>query len=178
MIGRLNASWLARLDAHDARALGYLVERRHPHLNRAVRRITRLGDPPVIVLISALLLLMTEGAQHAAAVIATVALVTSHVLVQLLKRAVSRPRPRLPVGLGSLIEAPDRFSFPSGHAAAAFAVAAGMAPAVGPAAGAAILGLGLLVGLSRCYLGVHYPGDVVMGWALAAAGLVLAGFIV
>lgn len=32
-----------------------------------------------------------------------------------------------------------------------------------------VLALGLLVGVSRCYLGVHYPGDIVVGWALAAA---------
>src|SRR5690606_16561181 len=107
MIERMHIGWLARLAAHDARALGYVVERRHPCLNRAVRATTRLGDPAIIVSIAALLLLGSSGEIGAAAVPAALALVISHILVQLLKRAVSRPRPRLPVGLVSLVEAPD-----------------------------------------------------------------------
>jgi hypothetical protein len=51
------------------------------------------------------------------------ALVVSHLLVQALKRTVARPRPHLGVGLDSLVAAPDRFSFPSGHAAASLSMA-------------------------------------------------------
>ena len=31
-----------------------------------------------------------------------------------------------------------------------------------------VLPLGLLVGVSRCYLGGHYPGDVAAGWTIAS----------
>ena len=44
----------------------------------------------------------------------------------------------------------------------------------GPVAGAVLL-VGLLVGISRCYLGVHYPGDVMVGWTLAALSVLAAG---
>jgi undecaprenyl-diphosphatase len=77
----------------------------------------------------------------------------------------------------SLIDAPDRFSFPSGHAAASLCVALGLASVLPAFFAGLALGIGLLVGISRCYLGVHYPGDVLAGWILALAGASLA-FIV
>lgn len=76
----------------------------------------------------------------------------------------------LPIGHASLIHAPDRFSFPSGHTAASLSIALCLAPILHASLAAAVLLLAALVGLSRCYLGVHYPGDVFMGWLLGAAG--------
>jgi membrane-associated phospholipid phosphatase len=37
--------------------------------------------------------------------------------------------------------------------------------------------LGLMVGVSRCYLGVHYPGDVAAGWLLAGVGVALGALL-
>ena len=56
-------------------------------------------------------------------------LVISHLAVQLVKRTVGRSRPSRAIGYAALIREPDRFSFPSGHAAAAMAVAAAYAHA-------------------------------------------------
>jgi undecaprenyl-diphosphatase len=64
------------------------------------------------------------------------------------------------------VEVPDRFSFPSGHACAAMSVAIGFAVAF-PALAAPLLVLAWLVGFSRVVLGVHYPGDVLVGQAIA-----------
>lgn len=164
------ATWILRLHHHDERALHAMVLRRRPRLDRFMRAVTHLGDAAVTVGASLALMLGLlpglEGAGRAAAF----ALVASHLAVQLLKRTVTRARPRLPVGVASLVRAPDRFSFPSGHAAASLSVALGLATALPAPAAAALLALACLVGASRCYLGVHYPGDVLAGWALAAAG--------
>jgi undecaprenyl-diphosphatase len=66
----------------------------------------------------------------------------------------------------ALIQVPDRFSFPSGHACAAMAVAVGFASAF-PALAPLLLVLAAVVGFSRVALGVHYPGDVLVGQAIA-----------
>jgi undecaprenyl-diphosphatase len=80
----------------------------------------------------------------------------------------SRP-PEADPGLGSLVAIPENASFPSGHAATAFAAATAIAilsPRMRPYA----LGLAAAVALSRVYLRVHYPLDVLAG-ALLGAGL-------
>lgn len=102
---------------------------------------------------------------HDAARLALLTLVLSHLVVQLVKRTVGRGRPA--PESGALVRAPDRFSFPSGHAAAAMSVALGYALHY-PAAAGPLLVAALVVGFSRVRLAVHYPSDVVAGQAIAA----------
>ena len=160
--------WIIRIHQGDERILLYVIGRRYERLDRAVCALTHLGGATFSIAATALMLAAPAPVWNAAGRRAAVALAGSHLAVQLLKRAISRARPRMPVGIQSLVEAPDRFSFPSGHAAAALSVALGASLAI-PAATPWLLGLGAAVGLSRCYLGVHYPGDVVAGWVLAAS---------
>jgi undecaprenyl-diphosphatase len=163
-------AWILRLHHHDERFLHALVLRRRPRLDRAMRAVTHLGDAAVTVTLALVLALGMAPALATAGRRAAFALVTSHLVVQLLKRTVTRSRPVMPTGVAALTQPPDRFSFPSGHAAASLSVALGLAMALPAAIGVAVLGLAVIVGLSRCYLGVHYPGDVLAGWLLAIAG--------
>jgi undecaprenyl-diphosphatase len=163
-------AWIVRLHSHDERALHALVLRRRRPLDSAMRALTHAGDAWATVALTLLLLLAPHAGARAAGTLAAWALVLSHLGVQVLKRSVSRARPSMPVGCSALVHAPDRFSFPSGHAAASLSVALGLLSLVPPAVGGAVLALALTVGVSRCYLGVHYPGDVVAGWALAFLG--------
>ncbi|MDT8340102.1 MAG: phosphatase PAP2 family protein [Longimicrobiales bacterium] len=168
---------LIRLERWDEQLLLALVARRRPLLDRFMHAVTHLADWPVAVALTLTVRLAAPPPLHAAGVRMVWTLALSHLAVEILKRVFTRERPTLPVGLGWLIHAPDRFSFPSGHATAALSMALPLALALPGAAGALFLVVGLMVGVSRCYLGVHYPGDVLAGWSLSAtvlaAGLLL-----
>ena len=73
------------------------------------------------------------------------------------------------VPLARQVSMPVSSSFPSGHSAAAFAFATGVAH-VSPVAAAPLRALAALVAYSRVHTGVHYPGDVVAG-SLLGIGL-------
>ena len=101
-----------------------------------------------------------------------VANAASHLAVQVLKRAVHRPRPCDASGIPlALVDLPDPYSFPSGHAAAATAVATSISlthPALAPA----LLPLAILIARSRVTLRVHHTGDVIAGAILGASSAV------
>jgi undecaprenyl-diphosphatase len=165
------AELIGRAVAGDEAMLLFLLGRRQPRLDRVMRLLTNLGGAAATVGLAGALLALLP---HAEAVrVAAFALAVSFLAVQVLKRAISRPRPTLPVGMQSSIEAPDRFSFPSGHAAASLSVALGLGLALPGFAAAGLAALGGLVGGTRCYLGVHYPGDVLVGWCLALVGVLI-----
>jgi undecaprenyl-diphosphatase len=170
------SEWILRMSDADRRLLQARAIRRIPLLNRFMKAWTHLGDPAVAIGIAGALLVLGLPGSEGAGIHAALGLTLSHLFSQLLKRRIARPRPNLAVGLHSLIEAPDRFSFPSGHASASLALALPVALAVAPMVGMAVLLGALLVGVSRSYLGVHYPGDVLAGWLLAilSAGLACA----
>ena len=83
------------------------------------------------------------------------------------KLAVRRQRPKLD-GLPPLGGAPTSLSFPSAHATASFASAAAMSR-IAPRRAPLLYSGAALIGLTRPYLGMHYPSDVVVGAALGIA---------
>lgn len=141
-----------------------------PAATHAVQRfwriITHLGGVQVTVTAGLVPLAFGQDLLQLAAWNALLTLGISHFVVQVMKRKLSRPRPSTGVGCSTFIEEPDRFSCPSGHAAAAMSVAVVYAMTF-PAWAAPLLALALAVGVSRVFLGVHYPGDVVIGQAIA-----------
>jgi len=138
-----------------------------------MRWITHLGGAPSTIGIPTALWL-SGGHLAAAGRTALVANAMSHVAVQILKRTVARARPCDANGVPlAEIAIPDPFSFPSGHSAAATAVAATLAlahPWVAPVA----LPLAGAICLSRIRLRVHHRADVVAGAALGLAGALAA----
>jgi undecaprenyl-diphosphatase len=161
LFARLDArdrALFTRLSVFETASRGARVWTAVTHLGGVISSVTIAGFP--FVTRGALMPLMPEARR------AMATLVVSHLIVQLVKRTVGRPRPARVLGDVALVVEPDQFSFPSGHAAAAMSVAIVYSFAF-PALAGALIPIAMLVGMSRVCLGVHYPGDVLIGQIIA-----------
>ncbi len=162
---------LDRLTLQDHRLLDALARREAPPwIDHTFRVATHLGGATATVAAS-LALLALPDTRHLG-LVAGMANLFSHLAVQVLKRTVVRARPSvLRPDVTALAALPDHYSFPSGHSAAAMALAVPVL-LTEPVAGIPCLLLALVIGASRVYLRVHYITDVVVGQALGTAGAV------
>jgi undecaprenyl-diphosphatase len=166
-----------RLDARDrALFVRWVISELTPvRSTRLWRALTHLGGLRCSVAAVLLPLVATGGALRAAAREAIVALVLSHLVVQVVKRSVMRRRPTDVERAGAFVEVPDCFSFPSGHACASMSVAFAYGLRF-PALAVPLVALASIVGFSRVRLGVHYPGDVFVGQAIAILTVAVLGW--
>lgn len=166
--GVLGAAPVVAADRSDASEIGLGETPATPHgLEGAMRHITEVGSAPGLLATLGVAWLVAPGAALGAA---DAALGTA-VSVQEAKMLVGRARPSdAPpdpyVLLGPHFQPDDGIeSWPSGHSALSAAVLGSLGRAY-PQAAPALESLAVLVGLSRVYLGRHWPSDVVAGHAL------------
>lgn len=149
---------------HVARTWGHT-----PSAEQAVAHFSRLGEHAAVWLAIGVAGQALDGPRRAGWRRASATVAGAYALNTAVKLLVRRPRPSL-AGLPPLTSTPSRLSFPSAHASTSFAGALCYSRLGLPAAPLYALAVGL--SLSRLYLGVHYPSDVLGG---ALLGTALAG---
>ena len=156
-------------------AVLYALQRLHgPVLDKVMAFITHLGDGGYVwIAAGALLLLCSKKYRKQGAAVLIGLLLGTLVGNGIVKNLVARPRPCwLDPTVALIVKAPKSYSFPSGHTLSSV-IAAAVLWRTDRRMGWPAAVLAVLIGLSRLYLFVHFPTDVlgavVLGIPLAFA---------
>lgn len=153
----------------DEALLKWVAAMRRPGLDPLALQITALGNVATIILVGLMALaLLWAAKRRVSAVLLLLSLGTGTAVTFLLKTFFDRPRPQVVTPIAGALTS----SFPSGHAMMSAVTYGTVAYLVGRTTGRRArwltwTGAGVtivLVGLSRLYVGVHYPSDVLAGW--------------
>lgn len=164
------------IDATDDRVVNLFALLRTPSLDRFMLAMTYIGSGrTVVVLATVCIIVALLWKRRDGALMIVSSLVASSIFFSTIKLLIGRPRP--PLWSARIVQ--TGFSFPSGHAttaAAFYGVAAFLLLRewrlrrdrhiwLDVTTGICAIVLVALIGISRVYLGVHYPSDVLAGWA-------------
>jgi len=158
----------------DVRIISYVQAHCHNRFTDFIfPLLSRMGNAGAVWLAAAALLGYEKQTRDFAFIL-FFSLALSHVISQILKPIIGRPRPFVAnPGVPLLIHTPGGYSCPSGHSSSSFA-AATVICLYNNHFGAAAFTLALLIAFSRVFLFVHYPSDTLAGSLLG----VLCAFIV
>jgi undecaprenyl-diphosphatase len=161
-------------DGFDAAVIQSVRAADHGEILGFLRPTTELGSTVAVTVVAVLTLLLGVAAgpwRHGAIGAGVIGLAA--LAVEIIKSTVARERPDILEPI--LVE--HGFSFPSGHASLSMVAYGILAVLVSRsflprgtqlAVFGVVVALVLLIGLSRVWLGVHYPSDVIAGWVAGA----------
>ena len=137
-------------------------------LDPIMKGVSLLGNTGIIWILTGIALLFFKKTRRAGFDV-LLCLLTAFILNNLIiKNLVARVRPYEAIaGLEAIVPQLHDWSFPSGHACSSFAAATSLALSFGKK-GAWSFILATLIAISRVYVGVHYPSDVIVGIAVGS----------
>ena len=165
--------WAGEVEALDVAVYAAIAATPTPTLDRVYTAVSRAADRSKLWTATAGALALAgghDGRRAAVDGMASIALASAVVNV-VLKRLGRRRRPDRAahaVPLARQVAMPLSTSFPSGHAASAFAFATGVNRKL-PTVGIPMHGAAAVVAYSRVHTGVHYPFDVIVGAVVGGA---------
>jgi membrane-associated phospholipid phosphatase len=170
--------WLQTIDEG---ALRWIAENiRTPILNALMKFYTTLGNAGILFIALAVLMMFFKNTRRSG-VTALTAMTFGLIVTNLtIKPLLSRARPWVVMSdFDVLVKSSDPNSFPSGHTCAAFAFALALCLSAPERwMKIAAMAAAVLMGLSRLYVGVHFPSDVLAGAIIGSLCGLLAGWIV
>ena len=178
LIALLVALWMAMLLLGGPQSpvdIALLQLIRAPTLAPEVRLVTRLGGPYLLLPLSlAALIALFLWSGRRPALLYLILVLSERLLAGVQKDLIGRMRP----DPASRLDAATSFSFPSGHSANSMTAWLGFALLATPpryrgVAVAAALAVAIIVGCTRVVLAVHWPSDVIGGWAFGAGWTLL-----
>lgn len=151
----------------------------HETLNRVMAFITAIGEYGFIWIILITSMFLSEKHRKIACIAAMSFLMSRLIGVQILKPLISRPRPFIELDyLNIYISQPTTYSFPSGHTLSSFSTALVVIEMIEQFHYKIILLFAaILISISRLYLMVHYPSDILAGLGLAVFTSYFALFV-
>ena len=141
--------------------------------------ITHMGDKGIFWILLTLALLFVRKTRPLGAICAASMVIGLIITNLIIKNWVARIRPyELIQGLECIVQRADDFSFPSGHTTNSLACAWVLFRRTPRKWGVPALVLAILISLSRLYVGIHYPTDVVGGAVIGIGSACLAMWLV
>ena len=165
------ANWLVRSD----RSIFTIINKQLQCnvLDVIMPRITHLGGATFTISSLLILLIFTFGEQRFWTIEAIASLTISHIFVHFIKKLYGRKRPYMIMSDARIFDNPlVDYSFPSGHTTASFAISIVFA-LHSFILGVILVPLAAVIGISRMYLGLHYPTDVFVGASLGSLTAIL-----
>jgi undecaprenyl-diphosphatase len=173
------AGWLSEAKAVDTAVYGAIAASETPSLDVAMRGLSRAADHSKLWFATAAAMALLGGSRgRLAARNGLISLGIASGFTQLVAKPLTtrrRPPRRDTEELARRhVQMPRSSSFPSGHAASAFAFATSAGNAQ-PMLSASLRAVATLIGYSRVHTGVHYPADVLAGAFIGVSAAELAG---